>query len=165
MANARRPLPAARPTAVAAVVLALGLTGCSATNPVTTYLDYSPSDGIDIGVGDVSAEGVFVLSSGEGEPGTLLGAVTNRGVEDAAVVITMAGSDEILLSVELGREETVVFGPRQDETVDIESVPAPPGALVPVTVTSDRGGAATGRVPVLDGTFEHYAPLVPEPDL
>lgn len=165
MATVRRPSPAGSTVAVTA--LALTLAGCSATNPVTTYLDFSPSDGVDIGLGEVSAESVLILTAGEGEPGTMIAGLTNRGVEEAEVSIIVAGSDEPLLVVTVGPEETVLVGPDQEESVLIESVPEPPGALAEVTLTSDRGGAATARVPVLDGTLEpydQYVPVVPVGD-
>lgn len=167
MATARRSSPTVRPRAVRQLVtgaLAVGLAGCSATNAVTTNLDYSPTDGVDIVAGEVHAVAVLILTSDEGAPGTMLGGVTNRGEDPAVATITMAGSDEVLAELELGRDQTVTIGPDQDETVEIESVPAPPGALVEVTLTSATGGSATARVPVLDDTLEQYSGLVPSSD-
>ena len=147
-----------RRAVVPAVALALALTGCSATNTITTQADYAASDGVRAELGDLRLGNLLVLTSAEGEVGTLIGSVTNDGSQDAAVDITV-GESTTALAVDA--RSTVVLGSQDGEQVEIESVPAPPGAFVAVTVTSDVGGTMTVRVPVLDGTLPEYADLVP----
>lgn len=141
-----------------AVALALLLTGCSATNPITTQADYAASDGIRAELGDLRLGNLLVLTSAEGEPGTLIGSVSNDGDQDAAVDITVG---ESTTGLDVGARSSVVLGTEDGEQVEIDSVPAPPGALVDVTVTSDVGGTMTVRVPVLDGTLPEYTDLIP----
>ncbi len=65
-------------------------------------------------------------------------------------------------SVVVPAGETVILGPEAGE-VPLATVPAPPGSLVTLVLTSDVDGSVSVQVPVLDGTLEQYATLVPTP--
>lgn len=147
-----------RHLAVAVLGLSLALTGCSATNEITTSLPYDPSDGVGMVLGDVELSNILVLSAAEGAPGTVLGSATNRGASAVELTIGLGDGDGTTVALDGGA--TVVLGPR-DEPVDLAAVPAPPGAMVTVHIDSDAGGATTLDVPVLDGTLPEYADLVP----
>ena len=160
-----RRLRAATGLAVAGLAAALTLTGCSATNQITTEQDYNSSDGTGAKVGDIKAINFLIVSEGKGEPGTLIGALENRGADDAAVKIALdsdtvdvavPGGDTVLLSAPGGNSD-------EDEDVVFESIPEPPGAVVPVTITTRDAGSVTLQVPVLDGTLPEYADSVPSP--
>ena len=140
--------------------LAVALSGCSATNQITTRNDYAASDGVRSQLGDVVLGNLIVLTSAEGEPGTLLGSVTNRGQGSVEVTLAIGGS-AAQDPIDLDAGQTVILGPDQDVELEIDSVPAPPGAFVDVFVSSDQGGTSTVGVPVLDGTLPEYADLVP----
>lgn len=140
--------------------LALLVAGCSATNPITTSENYAASDGVRVELGEAVLTNLLVLTAAEGSEGTVLGAVSNNGQDDLELTLTLEGSaDEARIDLPAGA--TVLLGPDEEEVV-LDSVPAPPGALVAVSVVSDRSGAVTVRVPVLDGTLPEYADLVPE---
>ena len=140
--------------------LAVALSGCSATNQITTRNDYAASDGVRSQLGDVALGNLIVLTSAEGAPGTLIGSVTNGGQGDVEVTLGV-GDGAGQGSIELAPGETVLLGPDQDVELEIDAVPAPPGAFVDVNVSSDQGGSSTVGVPVLDGTLPEYADLVP----
>jgi hypothetical protein len=76
--------------AAAGVVALVGvaLTGCSATNQITTAKAYSASDGVRAELGDVTAENLLVLTSAKGAPAALQGALTNRGTAAVTVSLT-----------------------------------------------------------------------------
>jgi len=150
-----------RHLAVAVLGLSLALTGCSATNEITTSVPYDPSDGLGLVIGDVELANVLVLSVAEGAPGTILGSATNRGPSPVELTIGLGDGADTTIALDGGA--TVRLGPR-DEPVDLEAVPAPPGAMVTVHIDSDAGGATTLDVPVLDGTLPEYADLVPAAD-
>lgn len=149
---------------VAAVGLALMLSGCSAANPITTDLDYNASDGVRAVVGSVQVENLIVLTAEQGGPGTLLGAISNEGREDLTVSVGLVDGGGDLTTFALSAEETVLLGPENPEQVEFESVPEPPGALVALLVRSDREGDLLVEVPVLDSTLPEYAELVPDAD-
>ena len=161
-----RRLRAATGLAVAGLAAALTLTGCSATNQMTTELEYDSSDGTSVRLGDIRALNFLIVSEGKGEPGTLIGALDSKGSDDEVVKIALE-EDSVTVTVPAG--QTVLLsapGGNSDEDEDIvfESVPEPPGAFVPVVLTSRDAGSVTLQVPVLDGTLPEYAESVPSPE-
>ncbi|WP_225755130.1 hypothetical protein [Actinotalea sp. Marseille-Q4924] len=160
MAKRSTPFPTRRTASVAAVLATTALlAGCSATNPITTDLDYDPSDGVGERLGDVRVGNMMVLTAEEGAAGTVVGFVANEGRQDASVVLTVGEEQSDAIDVPAG--STVLLGPDADETVDVEAVPAIPGSKLAVTLTTDVAGATTLQVPVLDSTLPEYADLVP----
>lgn len=160
MAKRTTPRTSRRTASVAASLATTALlVGCSATNPITTDLDYDPSDGVGERLGDVRVGNMMVLTGEEGAAGTVVGFVANEGRQDASVVLTVGEEQSDAIDVPAGG--TVLLGPDADETVDVDAVPAAPGSKLEITVTTDVAGAAALQVPVLDGTFSEYADLVP----
>lgn len=139
-----------------ALAAATTLSACSSELPMTAR-PYAASDGLDVTVGTLAAGNLLVLTSAEGAAGTVLGSLTNNG--DEAVTATV-GSPDAPVQVEIPAGGTALLGP-EDVAVPIAAVPAPPGALTALVVASDADGSTTVEVPVLDGTLEEYASLVP----
>lgn len=144
--------------------LALALAGCS---PITTQKPYAASDGVRVQVGeDVKAENLLIVSAAEGEPGVLLGALTNTGDQPTTVTLVLGSQSG---EVPLAPGQTALLGATDaTETADlvvvdvaIDSVDAAPGALADVELSTPQAGSVTVGVPVLDGTLEAYATLVP----
>ncbi len=140
---------------VAVAALALVLAGCSQTNPIQTDRPYAPADGVQVTVGDLRVENLLAVTTGADEPGALSGAVVNSGSGEVEVTFT-AGDSSAVLQVPAGG--SVLFGTGNDtgETVLVDSVAAAPGALIDVTIASDRDGSVTAQVPVLDGNEPPY---------
>lgn len=148
-----------RPLVVAAAVLSLaGLTGCMELSEQTTTLQYTPTDGTQADLdGGVKVRNVLLVSEGSGEPATLIASVVNTGTEQATVNF---GGDVVNTVVRVDAGETVHVGPEGDEQVEVDSLDAHPGELVDVTV--DAGGEPQQMdVPVMDGTLQELATLVP----
>ncbi|AEE44735.1 hypothetical protein [Cellulomonas fimi] len=144
------------------VAAGLLLSGCSATNPLTTQDEYSASDGVRVTLGDVRASNLLVLSAAEGEIGVLHGALINDGDQDETVTLTFEGAEPT--TVELPGGATVLLDGSDDEghaDVPVDAVAAPPGGTVPLTVATASSGAQTLEVPVLDGTLPEYAGALP----
>jgi hypothetical protein len=152
-------------------LLALGLAGAALATagcaPITTQQTYSPSDGVLVAIGEeVRASNLLILTSGEGEPGALVGALTNRTDQPTLVTVTV-GAESVDIPVDPGA--TVLLNapdaPEADrlavEQVTLQSVPAPPGAVADVELSTPSAGSVTVSVPVLDGTLEPYGELVP----
>ncbi|WP_298461773.1 hypothetical protein [uncultured Cellulomonas sp.] len=164
MASAR-PSRRTRPWTASTVVAvaALALTGCSATNPITTAESYNVVDGVQEELGsDVAARSLLVLTAEEGAPGTLLGALANRSREAVEVTLEPDGGDAVTIDVPAGG--TVLLGGENGEEVELDRVGVAPGGLLDVTATTPDGGATRIRVPVFDGTLPEYADAVPDAD-
>ncbi|GAA2726406.1 hypothetical protein [Cellulomonas aerilata] len=162
MASAR---PSRRPWSRTAVVLSAGavlvLAGCSATNPITTSEAYNVVDGVPVDLGgDVAGRNLLVFTSGEGEVGTMSGALTNQSREDVQVELSAEGTDPV--TVDVGAGQTVLLGGDEGEEVELESVGAPPGANLTMTLSTPAGGSVDVPVPVFDGTLPEYAEMVPD---
>ncbi|WP_426594294.1 hypothetical protein ACPPVS_01975 [Cellulomonas sp. McL0617] len=160
-----RRLRAATGLAVAGLAAALTLTGCSATNQMTTEKEYNSSDGVGAHVGDIKAINFLIASAAKGEPGALLGALENSGSSDQSVTITLGTDDQ---SVHVPAGQTVLLGAPggntdTDTTITFDSIPEPPGAVVPVTVATRDAGSVSLDVPVVDGTLPEYAGSIPSP--
>ncbi|WP_066585557.1 copper chaperone PCu(A)C [Cellulomonas timonensis] len=143
----------------AVALVSAGLAGCSATNEITTQLDYAASDGVRATLGDVTAENLLVITAGKGEEGALQGAFTNRGNTDVDVTLTTADDVE-LASVPVAAGSTVLLGGTRGELVTF-TTPVAPGATLPVTLSTGSAGTEAISVPVLDGTLSEYTALVP----
>jgi hypothetical protein len=145
-------------------LLALGLTACTGTYQVTTNPPYSVTDGLNTTIGPVTAVNLLVVSAAKGDPGALTGAFTNSS--DRAVTLSLALADQSGgASVEIGAGQTVYVGAGTDRgvTATFDAVPAAPGQVVGLTLSSPATGSSTVQVPVLDGTLPEYATLVPTP--
>jgi hypothetical protein len=157
-------------TLAAAGALAAGLllAGCSATNPIQTQQDYSPSDGVRVTVGDVRGNNLMVLTSAQGEPGVLHGAFTNNGDEDRTVTVSFAGAEGAEptdpTTVQVPAHTTVLLdGTDEDGSADVAvtATAVRPGDLATVTIETDADGSSELQVPVLDGTLPDYATSLP----
>jgi len=142
--------------AVAAVAFA-ALAGCSATNPIQTRYVYSASDGARVTVGTtIEAKNLLVLTNAQGEPGALIGAVTNRGAQDTVVAIDVVGAGRHEVPLAAGESFRFVG----DEVLRFDAVDARPGQTMAITVSSGTEGATSATVPVLDGTLPEYAEVI-----
>lgn len=142
--------------ALAAITLA-ALTGCSVTNPIQTQTVYSASDGARIVVGEtIEAKNLIVLTNAQGEAGALIGAVTNRGSQDAVVTINVPGAGSQDVELAAGASHRFVG----EDVIRFEAVDARPGATLPITVSSGTEGAVSATVPVFDGTLPEYAEVI-----
>lgn len=155
-----RPSLHLRLTATVAVALAgAGLAGCSATNPITTQEPYAASDGVRLGLGDLTAENLLILTADEGEAATLQGALTNNGADELTVTFTLEDGTEVG-AVDVSPGDGVLLGGTDGEQLLFTS-PARPGAVTDVTLTTAPAGSITIQVPVLDGTLPEYADQLP----
>ena len=143
--------------AAAVVLAAAALGGCSAVGTVQTKVVYAASDGARVTLGS-TVEGInlLVLTSGEGQPGALVGAVANRDEQDAVVTIQVEGAAPAEVAVP-AKGTVHLTG---EQLVRLDSVPARPGATVPVTISTGAEGSVSLAVPVLDGTLPEYAEVI-----
>lgn len=143
--------------AIGAVLVGLGALSVSACSPIMTDVVYAPSDGARAVLGDeLTVENLLVLTTAEGEPALVVGAVTNRNGEPSDVTFTFG--ETLTTNVMVGPNETVFLDPTNPDgqTMILDASPAPPGASLPVTVSTPTSGSTTVQVAVLDGTLAPY---------
>jgi hypothetical protein len=121
---------------------------------------YNVVDGVQADLTeDLAGHNLLIFASGEGEVGTMSGALLNRTRDSVEYTIEIEGADPV--TVEVPARSTVLLGEAGEE-VPIDSVPAAPGAAVPVTLSTSEAGRVEVRVPVFDGTLPEYQDSVPE---
>lgn len=140
-----------------AVLALLGATGCSATSQQATTIQYAASDGIVEQVGPVLLRNVLIITSDEGEPGTLLGTLFNES--DSTVRVSIEGENETS-EITIPAGEKYVFEDEVDDDGTLQGISEVPGSLVDLEFSVDSESATFG-VPVLDGTLEEYREYVP----
>ncbi|SDQ62100.1 hypothetical protein [Quadrisphaera sp. DSM 44207] len=149
-------------TSLAVAPLAL-VAGCTATNPQTTQLQYTPSDGATASLGTTTIASIMILAAAEDAPGTLLARVVNSTSEPVSVTFAAEAPSVLEETFDVAPGSTLAIGPEGEETVTIDPVGAIPGELVPVVITASTGESTEVTVPVLSGVHDEYATLVPTP--
>ena len=152
-----RILTKSKTLAISAVLLAsVSLSACA---QITTNLEYGPSDGVQITSGDIQGLNLMVLTSSEGEPGVLLGAIRNKSTSAVeATIVTADGT--VLVLEEIAGNDTLNFH-TNDKDFNLAATPAAPGSNIQATI-SDGNISETLHIPVLDGTLSEYKEFVPK---
>lgn len=150
-----------RRTLAALAIGAAAAAGVGACSPITTDLQYSPSDGSRVEVGDeVTVSNLLVLGTAAGEPALVVGGVTNHSSEATTVTLELAGpaGEPETVTVQVAGRSTTLLDPTHEngETVTLSASPAAPGANLTVTVSTPTAGSATMNVMMLDGTLAPY---------
>ena len=145
--------------AIAAAV-ALGTTGCTFNSPVASLEVYDPSDGVNATVGKIHVRNFMYLTTATGE-GALFGTLTNQDVDAVATTVELhahGSSETAEVPVLVGAGQKLDLGYNGGQAIPL-GVTAKAGELIElhVTVGSEK---VTLNVPVLDGTFSQYAPLL-----
>ena len=146
-------------SAVLALGIAIGGTGCGMITYQATTEKYDASDGISANVGDLAIRNMLVVSE-DGAEGNLVLSVTNSGDDDATLEIeTVDGGETVEIEVEAG--QTVSPGAGDEEPILIENLDAEVGGLVAMYLAYDGAEGREVTVPVLDGRLPEYEDLVP----
>ncbi|MFW2512280.1 hypothetical protein ACNI3K_00705 [Demequina sp. SO4-13] len=140
-----------------AAVAALVLAGCSYVNPITTQQNYSASDGVQLIADDFEAFNLIVVSTGEGEPGALIGRVYNDTDEEMEFEISFDA--ETSTTVPVPARSSVELTPLDGVEVPGTS-PVMPGLLTEVGFATGANAFYTVQAPVMDGTLSEYQPIV-----
>ena len=143
--------------AAAAAAFALTMSGCAFASPVSTQLDYAPSDGARVvlsqGGAQVRVENMMILTAGEGEAAQVFGMLANDSGEDATVAVQIG---EEMDEIEVPAGGTADLAAEIDPYEGLDLVP---GATVEVAF--DYEGVVTHSIPVLDGTLAPYDEYLP----
>lgn len=155
-------MASARTHPMMVALAALAIAGTVACSPIQTAEPYNASDGVRVQLGSsLTAENLLIISAAAGEPGALIGGLTNRSGDDVRVTLAATGTDDVTVQVKAG--VTVLLGSEDDAPLVLGSVGVAPGAVLPMTISTPAGGSQQVSVPVLDGSLSEYADLVPTP--
>ena len=133
--------------------LALSLSGCALTAQVTTGNPYSASDGTNATVSSVIAQNLLLITTGEGEPAALVGALYNDSTDAVTVQVTVAQENATFT---IPAMSTVTLGLTDGDEEFITDAPVAPGRSANVTISVANEASSTKPLPVLDGTLTEY---------
>lgn len=157
--------PRLRAALAAAALGATLLGGCAAFSPVQTNYIYQAADGVNATFGDLDLRGVLVIADAKDGPGSVVGQLVNNGSEDVQVTMGTEGGP-MAAPVTVGRGSSLTLG--AESAVTLGSVPAAPGDVLQLQVSTPGTGQNILTVPVLPalGYYEDSKPSpVPSGDI
>jgi hypothetical protein len=146
--------------AIAALgVSLLAITGCGYINPQQTTAQYASSDGTKADLGPLQIRNFIIISSGEDQPGRVVGAVYNSSSND--VKLTVNGAEGSQTEIQVAKNSYTLLNESTDPAI-LSTTGGIPGSLVEVKVTeSGTKQSSTVKVPVLDATLPEYKEYLP----
>ena len=153
--------PGRGPAAALAAVLvgaATALAACSTQSPTQTNVPYQPADGVNVTIGSIEARGLVLVAAAKDAPGVMIGSLINNGPD--AVTVTFLTQAQAQANEKAG--PTMQLKPTSQAPINgvqIDSVPAAPGALTTIALSSNAG-QVFADVPVLlpDGYYSSATP-------
>ncbi|WP_156135069.1 hypothetical protein [Arthrobacter sp. L77] len=143
--------------AAGAVLVMLGVSGCTFTTEQSTTTQYAASDGVVKDLGPVLLRNVLIVGTEDGRTGRLVGTVFNTTDQPVELSIRAGGAET---SITIDGDGEFRFEDETEDDATLEGLSGRPGSLVEVDFETD-GEQATFQVPVLDGTLEEYRDFVP----
>ncbi|MFQ6171500.1 hypothetical protein ACK8HX_07835 [Oryzobacter sp. R7] len=142
-----------RATALAGALLLAS--GCAVFSPVQTDYAYQAADGPSLDTGDLRFGNLVVVAAEEGGDGVLVGQAVNESAEAAEVTFALGEGAPTRRTIPASSGGSLSEG---GSPVVLSGVPARPGQLVQLTVTTPQSGPNVIQVPVLapTGYYEQY---------
>ena len=145
----------------AALGASLLTAGCGYITPQQTSHQYSASDGIRADLGPLQLRNILIVSTGENDPGRLIGAVYNSSSKD--VKLTVNGAKGSQTEVPVKANSYTLLNEKSDAAI-LSTTGGKPGSLVDVKISENGTNVSnTVKVPVLDATLQEYKSYVPTP--
>ncbi len=146
-------------TTTLAATLLVGTAGCGVLLEPATLQSYSPSDGVNAEVGDVSVRNALLVANSSGD-GALVMTFVNSGDALVFVTVELRGARNLSASVAAYPGITKV-GIADDNPLVFTDVDVFAGTYADVYFQYGNFEGALVSVPVLDGTEVIYAPYAP----
>ena len=123
---------------------------------------YDPSDGVSATVGELEFRNAILLSE-DGDTANLLLTVINLGDESKQVNVqyeTQSG-EKVTERVTVTGNTTVTLGSTSEPEITLDGLDAIIGSVFPVFLQYGNETGAELLMPILDGSLDEYADLVP----
>ena len=147
-------------SAILAIGLALGASGCNLIQPMATTRHYDASDGIGVNVGDIQLRNLIVISD-DGQTASLLLSAINATGSVVALHIQFLSKGAMVdgrLNVPSSQTPTS-WGAAKEEKIVLEGIDSLPGSLLKVYFQYGDSDGKTALIPVLTTGQPEYKGL------
>lgn len=140
---------------------ALLAAGCATFSPVQTEYDYPAADGVRLSIEGLELRNLAIVSAAEGATGVLVGQAVNSSASAVDVSFAVQGGGAAATATVPASSGD----PLSDatSTLEVPGVPAPPGAMVELVVSTPQAGQNIVTVPVLAHTGYYASLPTPSP--
>jgi hypothetical protein len=132
--------------------------------PQSTTLEYSASDGMNVpsSSGPIDVRNALIVATEDGSEGNFVAGIVNAGEDPEVLNIEVGeGGSATALTVRVPAGTTKSLGDGETDPLLIEDLDAIPGSTVSMYFQSGDGEGVRVEIPVLDGSLDYLAPLVP----
>ena len=145
--------------AIAASLL-IGTAGCSFMSPIASRIEYAPADGSQADLETVKVRNLVYVTNGTAS--ALAGSIVNPGLEPKIVKIQYTDAavneaKEVTFTVNAGQKLDLGYNGGQALAINLGGKA---GQIVRINVAEGSGTPVELRIPVLDGTFDFYKPII-----
>jgi hypothetical protein len=142
-----------------AASMLLGTSGCTFISPVASRIEYAPADGSQVDLETVKIRNFVYVTNGT--VSAISGSIVNPSLEPKIVRIQYTDAavneaKEVTFTVNAGQRIDLGYNGGQALAIDLGGKA---GGIVRINV-SEGSVTEEMRVPVLDGTFEFYKPII-----
>ena len=140
--------------------LLIGTAGCTFMSPVASKIEYAPADGSQADLETVKVRNFVYVTNGTNS--ALAGSIVNSGLEPKVLKIQytdalVSEAKEVTFTVNPGQKIDLGYNGGQALAINLGGKA---GGIVRLNVAEGSGAPVELRVPVLDGTFDFYKPII-----
>ncbi len=157
-------LRAAASALLAGAVLSI-LAGCGLVTPVATQYPYAPSDGVQGEIGELKIINALAITEVGNPNANLIFTASFRGEDLTTLNVQYQLGARTTLTFDLGANSITNVGFGEGGALTLAGVDVAPGELIPVYFQYGDEEGVQLNVPVLDGSLEHYADLIPPAEI
>ena len=149
-------------SAILAIGLALGTSGCNLIQPQATTNFYNASDGISVNVGDIQLRNLILISD-DGQTGSLLMSAINTTGNDVNLNLQFLSKGEMVEGklVVPSSQAATSWGAMAEDKIVFEGIDSEPGSMLEVYFQFGSADGVTALVPVLTTGQPEYNGLEP----
>ena len=142
---------AAAPLRTAALAgVALLASGCAVFSPVQTDVDYPPADGVKLSIPGLELRNLAIVVPEKGGTGVVIGQAVNSGSSAVDVTFAVEGAGATATAAVPANSGDTLSDDTSEVTID--GIPASPGDVVQLSVSTPEAGQNVVTVPVLGAT-------------
>ena len=149
-------------SAILALGLVLGTTGCNLIQPQATTNFYNASDGISVNVGELQLRNLILISD-DGTTGSLLMSAINTTGSDVNLSVQFLSKGAMVDGqlVVPSAQAATSWGSQAEDKIVFEGMDSAPGSMLEVYFQYGSADGVTALVPVLTTGQPEYKGLEP----